>query len=217
MVPDEGIEPPTFGLQNRCTTAVLIRPLGRSWLAAAPRGRKAWARSAAGGNGRRPRALDRDRFVHARPRRHGDGDEGERARPPRRGTGRPSRAGSSRPRRGASGSTRSSATEPAPQGAAARDDVPDLLDRPVRHGMRDGACGKLEMREASALERGQQPDRRAVRRGRVGFGGEKLGREGRGRRASDAVGLEAPASAWRGGRAPAKRGHEHDLNRRRGA
>ncbi len=26
MVPDEGIEPPTFGLQNRCTTAVLIRP-----------------------------------------------------------------------------------------------------------------------------------------------------------------------------------------------
>ncbi len=24
-VPDEGIEPPTFGLQNRCTTAVLIR------------------------------------------------------------------------------------------------------------------------------------------------------------------------------------------------
>lgn len=25
MVPDEGIEPPTFGLQNRCTTAVLIR------------------------------------------------------------------------------------------------------------------------------------------------------------------------------------------------
>ena len=25
LVPDEGIEPPTFGLQNRCTTAVLIR------------------------------------------------------------------------------------------------------------------------------------------------------------------------------------------------
>ena len=24
-MPDEGIEPPTFGLQNRCTTAVLIR------------------------------------------------------------------------------------------------------------------------------------------------------------------------------------------------
>ena len=27
MVPDEGIEPPTFGLQNRCSTAELIRPL----------------------------------------------------------------------------------------------------------------------------------------------------------------------------------------------
>src|ERR1041384_6307077 len=29
MVPDEGIEPPTFGLQNRCSTAELIR---LSWL-----------------------------------------------------------------------------------------------------------------------------------------------------------------------------------------
>ena len=28
MVPDEGIEPPTFGLQNRCSTAELIRPYG---------------------------------------------------------------------------------------------------------------------------------------------------------------------------------------------
>ena len=25
LVPDEGLEPPTFGLQNRCTTAVLTR------------------------------------------------------------------------------------------------------------------------------------------------------------------------------------------------
>ena len=25
LVPDEGLEPPTFGLQNRCTTTVLIR------------------------------------------------------------------------------------------------------------------------------------------------------------------------------------------------
>jgi hypothetical protein len=25
MVPGEGLEPPTFGLQNRCTTAVLTR------------------------------------------------------------------------------------------------------------------------------------------------------------------------------------------------
>ena len=27
LVPGEGIEPPTFGLQNRCTTAVLTRPM----------------------------------------------------------------------------------------------------------------------------------------------------------------------------------------------
>jgi hypothetical protein len=27
-VPDEGIEPPTFGLQNRCSTAELIRRVG---------------------------------------------------------------------------------------------------------------------------------------------------------------------------------------------
>ena len=27
-MPDEGIEPPTFGLQNRCSTAELIRPSG---------------------------------------------------------------------------------------------------------------------------------------------------------------------------------------------
>ena len=27
MVPEEGIEPPTFGLQNRCSTAELSRPL----------------------------------------------------------------------------------------------------------------------------------------------------------------------------------------------
>jgi hypothetical protein len=26
MVPGEGFEPPTFGLQNRCTTTVLTRP-----------------------------------------------------------------------------------------------------------------------------------------------------------------------------------------------
>src|ERR1700722_7557638 len=28
VVPDEGIEPPTFGLQNRCSTAALIRRFG---------------------------------------------------------------------------------------------------------------------------------------------------------------------------------------------
>jgi hypothetical protein len=29
LVPDEGIEPPTFGLQNRCSTAELIRRFKR--------------------------------------------------------------------------------------------------------------------------------------------------------------------------------------------
>ena len=46
MVPDEGIEPPTFGLQNRCSTAELIRPLdapldarfGRTAISVAPAG-----------------------------------------------------------------------------------------------------------------------------------------------------------------------------------
>ncbi len=33
MVPDEGLEPPTFGLQNRCTTTVLIRPEQKNILA----------------------------------------------------------------------------------------------------------------------------------------------------------------------------------------
>jgi hypothetical protein len=32
LVPDEGIEPPTFGLQNRCSTAELIRPAAFSVL-----------------------------------------------------------------------------------------------------------------------------------------------------------------------------------------
>jgi hypothetical protein len=27
LVPAEGFEPPTFGLQNRCTTTVLSRPI----------------------------------------------------------------------------------------------------------------------------------------------------------------------------------------------
>jgi hypothetical protein len=38
-VPDEGIEPPTFGLQNRCSTAELIRRFKRllRYQRAAPR------------------------------------------------------------------------------------------------------------------------------------------------------------------------------------
>ena len=36
MVPAEGIEPPTFGLQNRCSTAELSRRLKTCFLAKAP-------------------------------------------------------------------------------------------------------------------------------------------------------------------------------------
>ena len=40
LVPDEGIEPPTFGLQNRCTTAVLIRPDAGAFATSAERRRQ---------------------------------------------------------------------------------------------------------------------------------------------------------------------------------
>ena len=42
MVPDEGIEPPTFGLQNRCSTAELIR-LGARATSADRAGQAVWA------------------------------------------------------------------------------------------------------------------------------------------------------------------------------
>jgi hypothetical protein len=32
MVPAEGFEPPTFGLQNRCTTTVLSRHAKKGWM-----------------------------------------------------------------------------------------------------------------------------------------------------------------------------------------
>ncbi len=46
VVPDEGIEPPTFGLQNRCSTAELIRRLGGFALPARLPARKGGARQA---------------------------------------------------------------------------------------------------------------------------------------------------------------------------
>jgi hypothetical protein len=48
MVPAERIELPTFGLQNRCTTAVLRRPCALRYQAAAAR-----ARPMAAASGRR--------------------------------------------------------------------------------------------------------------------------------------------------------------------
>ena len=43
MVPDEGIEPPTFGLQNRCSTAELIRHARGLWARPAGTGYQHWA------------------------------------------------------------------------------------------------------------------------------------------------------------------------------
>jgi hypothetical protein len=37
MVPAEGIEPPTFGLQNRCSTAELSRPIDDGIQVSSPR------------------------------------------------------------------------------------------------------------------------------------------------------------------------------------
>ena len=46
-MPDEGIEPPTFGLQNRCSTAELIRRFKRllRYQRAKPRARARFNRS----------------------------------------------------------------------------------------------------------------------------------------------------------------------------
>ena len=69
---------------------------------------------------------------------------------------------------GASGSVRSTVSVAAPERAAARDHVPDLLDRAMRDRVGHGACGELEMRHAPAGEGQEQANSRAVRRGRVG-------------------------------------------------
>ena len=100
-----------------------------------------------------------------------------------------------------------------PQDAAAGDDVPDLLDRAMGHGVRDRAGGQLEMREAAAFERRQQTHRRSIGAVASGSARRALVAKGRG------VGIEASGrrgarsvSAWRGARRPAKRSHEHDPN-----
>ena len=62
LVPDEGIEPPTFGLQNRCSTAELIRRLKRllRYQRAESRARARFKRS-------RPRSLAPKAQARARP------------------------------------------------------------------------------------------------------------------------------------------------------
>ena len=77
-MPDEGIEPPTFGLQNRCSTAELIRRLGRFCAISEPSRAQECALSGARRDGWRPWPKHGHGLVHARPRGHGDRDERER-------------------------------------------------------------------------------------------------------------------------------------------
>ena len=119
--------------------------------------------SAAGRDGRPPRALDRDRLVHAGPRRHGERDEGERSAVLGPELERDAeRDGERDP--GPVGSIRSDSARAPPQEPAARKHVPDLLDRAMRHGVRHRAGRQLEMRQASAGKpraRAAPPCRRA--------------------------------------------------------
>ncbi len=221
MVPDEGIEPPTFGLQNRCSTAELIRPMRRvPWLAAPFRRRK--ARSAAGRDRRRPRALDRDGLVHAGPGRHGDGDEGERAV----ALGAELERGPERDRHRQPGRQRFDAflRPGAPPQSKPRPATTYQISSTVRcvtacetAPAGSSKCAKLPPSSAGS-------SRTAVPSGAVASGSaaRALVAKGRGWASAAPVGASRSGSAWRGARRPAKRSHEygleqHDLNRRSGA
>ena len=68
VVPDEGIEPPTFGLQNRCSTAELIRlPVRRrgSEISAARAGSSRPAAKTQKAGGLRHRPLDLPHLIRA--------------------------------------------------------------------------------------------------------------------------------------------------------
>src|SRR5580693_10210338 len=75
LVPDEGIEPPTFGLQNRCSTAELIRRLGGFCATSEPSRAQGRFLCRPSRDSRRPWTLRGYGFVHAWPGRHGDRDE----------------------------------------------------------------------------------------------------------------------------------------------
>jgi hypothetical protein len=76
LVPDEGIEPPTFGLQNRCSTAELIRRFGGFCAISEPsRAQERRPLGRPGCDRRRPGALRGYGLVHPGPRGHGDRDE----------------------------------------------------------------------------------------------------------------------------------------------
>ena len=150
---------------------------------------------------RRPAPFDRDRFVGAWPGRHRDRDEGQGGRLVRAKL----EMGAKRDRHGRSGlsGTTSSASPCLRQSSPAPGhDVPDLLDGPVRDGLRDPAGGQLEMGEAAAGEGGQEPNRGAVGRDRIGLG--LMAFVSNRFRIAFPVGAAA-ARLWRGEPRPAKR------------
>ena len=157
MVPDEGIEPPTFGLQNRCSTAELIRRFGGFCAISDPSRAQGRASGRAGRDSRRPRAMRGQRLVHAGPRGHGDRDEREG----RAALGAKLKCSSERD--GQRGPWREwidplCALLTAPDAAASADHKPDFLDRsmhdrvrhPARRAIRNAPCFRRRGSEVGA-------------------------------------------------------------------
>ena len=206
-MPDEGIEPPTFGLQNRCSTAELIRPRGRllasSGLAPAQglhrpagtvgvHGPSTATASSMPGQGGMVIATKASGAVVL-------GAELERA----------SRAGSSPRRRARAARSVSSAAGRRHSWPRPDDDVPDLLDRAMRR--RRARSRRRAARNAPCCRRrGSSSRRTAVPSGAVASGAaprrlvSKRRRQGIG---SSRRGANAPARRLGAARAaPAKRG-----------
>ncbi len=125
-----------------------------------------------------PGTWGRQRLTHAGPGRHCDREKGERR-------GRLGAKLEHRPEGNGDCGSRGERLDPfgavvtAPKRALARQDVPDLFHRAVRHRVGHRACRQFEMGHAPARERKQQADGRAVRRGRVRRCAERLGGEKR--------------------------------------
>ena len=176
MVPDEGIEPPTFGLQNRCSTAELIRP-------------------------RRP-DLAISRISRAQEALYDPATTvGVQGPLTAKASCMDGQGGIviARNESGASGSARNwnavpsgivtavpgrerfyplIAAQRTPERSPAREHVPDLLDRAVCDSVRDRAGRQFEMRHAAAAQTKQQANGGPIRSSRVGCGAKWLQEEG---------------------------------------
>ena len=166
-MPDEGIEPPTFGLQNRCSTAELIRRLQAAFALSASRAARKGALQA------EPAATV---GVHGPSTGTASSMPGQGGMviatnaSGRAGVGAELKRGSERDgqRRPGARADRSIRRRPgAARCGPAADHEPDLLDRSMRDRVRDRAGGQFEMRHASAGEAQKQAHRRSVRRGGV--------------------------------------------------